>query len=59
LEEKLELQKRVKEPEGQRREEPRALFDAQDGVDRRRDDLTAATEAKRLSLYALLRHPHR
>jgi len=46
LEEKLALQKRVKELEAQKREKRRALFDAQDEVDRRRDALIEATEAK-------------
>jgi adenine-specific DNA-methyltransferase len=44
LEEKLAGQKRVKALESQRNEKRRSLFDAQDKLDKQRDDLIAAIE---------------
>jgi adenine-specific DNA-methyltransferase len=46
LEEKLTHQKQIKSLEGQRREKRRSLFEAQDAVDRQRDELIAAVEAR-------------
>ncbi|MDX2182291.1 MAG: SNF2-related protein [Bryobacteraceae bacterium] len=46
LEDKLAGQKRVKALEGQRNEKRRSLFEAQDQVDRNRDELIAKLEAK-------------
>ena len=46
LEEKLIGQKRVRALESQRSQKRRALFDAQDEVDRQRDRLIADIEAK-------------
>jgi adenine-specific DNA-methyltransferase len=46
LEEKLEAQKRIKAIEAQRNTRRRALFDAQDDIDRRREQLIAEIEGK-------------
>ena len=46
LEEKLAGQKRIKALESQRNEKRRSLFDAQDEVERERDQLIAGIEAK-------------
>ncbi len=46
LEEKLKYQKEIKYLEGQRNTKRKALFEAQDDVDRRRGDLIAEIEAK-------------
>jgi len=46
LEEKLEAQKRIKAIEAQRNTRRRALFDAQDDIDRRREQLIAEIESK-------------
>jgi hypothetical protein len=46
LEEKLAGQKRIKALESQRNEKRRSLFDAQDEVERQRDQLIAGIEAK-------------
>jgi len=46
LEEKLDAQKRIRALEGQRNEKRRSLFDAQDAVDRQREDLIAKIEGK-------------
>jgi len=46
LEEKLAGQKKIKSLEGQRNEKRRTLFDAQDQVDRQREELIAAIEGK-------------
>jgi len=46
LEEKLEAQKRIKTIEAQRNTRRRALFDAQDDIDRRREQLIAEIEGK-------------
>jgi superfamily II DNA/RNA helicase len=46
LETKLEGQKQVKELERQRNQKRRSLFDAQDDVDRRRDELISQIEEK-------------
>jgi adenine-specific DNA-methyltransferase len=46
LEEKLDAQKRVKAIEAQRNTRRRALFDAQDDIDRRREQLIAEIEGK-------------
>jgi len=46
LEEKLEAQKRIKAIEAQRNTRRRALFDAQDDIDRRREELIAEIEGK-------------
>lgn len=46
LEEKLAGQKRIKALEAQRNEKRRTLFDAQDEVDRQREELIAAIEGK-------------
>lgn len=46
LEEKLAGQKQVKSLETERTQKRRALFDAQDAVDKQREDLIAGTEAK-------------
>ena len=46
LEEKLAGQKQVRALEGQRNSKRRALFDAQDEIDRRREQLIAQIEKK-------------
>lgn len=46
LEEKLRYQKEMRELEQQRNTKRRALFDAQDAIDRRRDELIAGIEGK-------------
>jgi ERCC4-related helicase len=46
LEEKLSAQKQIKALEGQRNEKRRSLFDAQDKVDRQRDELIQRIEGK-------------
>lgn len=46
LEEKLAGQKQVKALESQRNAKRRALFDAQDDIDRRREQLIAEIEGK-------------
>src|SRR5205823_13045154 len=46
LEEKLEGQKRIRALEAQRNEKRRSLFDAQDNVDRQRDEFIAKIEGK-------------
>ena len=46
LEEKLDAQKRIKAIEAQRNTRRRALFDAQDDIDRRREQLIAEIEGK-------------
>ena len=46
LEEKLEAQTRIKAIEAQRTTRRRALFDAQDDIDRRREQLIAEIEGK-------------
>jgi ERCC4-related helicase len=46
LEEKLEAQKRIKAIEAQRNTRRRALFDAQDDIDRRREQLISEIEGK-------------
>ncbi|NCB47241.1 DEAD/DEAH box helicase [bacterium] len=46
LEEKLKYQREIKSLEGQRNTKRKALFEAQDDVDRRRGDLIAEIEAK-------------
>jgi adenine-specific DNA-methyltransferase len=46
LEEKLEAQKRIKAIEAQRNTRRRALFDAQDDIDRRREQLISDIEGK-------------
>lgn len=46
VEEKLEAQKRIKSIEAQRNIKRRALFDAQDDIDRRREQLIAEIEGK-------------
>lgn len=46
LEEKLAGQKQIKNIEAQRNQKRRSLFDAQDQVDKQRDDLIAAIEGK-------------
>ena len=46
LEEKLAGQKQIKALEAQRSQRRRALFDAQDQVDKQRDDLIAVIEGK-------------
>jgi len=46
LEAKLEGQKQVRALEGQRNSKRRALFDAQDEIDRRREQLIAEIEGK-------------
>ena len=46
LEEKLEAQKRIKAIEVQRNTRRRALFDAQDNIDRRREQLISEIEGK-------------
>ena len=46
LEEKLAGQKRIRELEKQRNDQRRSLFDAQDQVDRQRDELIAQIEGK-------------
>lgn len=46
LEDKLAGQKQIKALEGQRNQKRRTLFDAQDQVDRRRDDLIATIEGR-------------
>ncbi|HEY3489486.1 MAG TPA: SNF2-related protein [Candidatus Deferrimicrobiaceae bacterium] len=46
LEEKLIIQKQVKALESQRNQKRRTLFDAQDEVDRKRDELIAEIEGK-------------
>jgi adenine-specific DNA-methyltransferase len=46
LEEKLDAQKRIKAIESQRNTRRRALFDAQDDIDRRREQLIAEIEGK-------------
>jgi adenine-specific DNA-methyltransferase len=46
LEEKLAGQKQIKALEGQRNTKRRSLFDAQDEIDTRREELIAAIEAK-------------
>jgi hypothetical protein len=56
LEEKLAGQKRIKPLESQRNEKRRSLFDAQDQVDKQREELIAMIEGKllqRASLTAL------
>jgi hypothetical protein len=46
LEEKLAVQKQIRALESQRNDKRRALFDAQDAVDKQRDTLIAPIEAK-------------
>jgi adenine-specific DNA-methyltransferase len=46
LEEKLEAQKQVRAIEAQRNARQRALFDAQDDIDRRREQLIAESKGK-------------
>ncbi len=46
LEDKLAGQKKIKELESQRNQKRRSLFDAQDQVDKQRDDLIAQIEGK-------------
>ena len=46
LEEKLDAQKRIKAIEAQRNTKRRALFDAQDDIDRRREQLISDIEGK-------------
>ncbi|MEW6290454.1 MAG: SNF2-related protein [Thermodesulfobacteriota bacterium] len=46
LEEKLAGQKQIKTLEGQRNQKRRSLFDAQDEIDRQRDELIAQIEGK-------------
>jgi adenine-specific DNA-methyltransferase len=46
LEEKLDAQKRIKAIEAQRNTARRALFDAQDDIDRRREQLISEIEGK-------------
>jgi uncharacterized iron-regulated protein len=46
LEAKLTAQKRIRSLEGTRNEKRRSLFEAQDQVDRQRDELIAAIEGK-------------
>ena len=46
LEEKLELQKKQKKLETQRNKDRRELFDKQDEVDTRREEMIAAIEAR-------------
>jgi adenine-specific DNA-methyltransferase len=46
LEEKLDAQKRIKAIEAQRNTTRRALFDAQDDIDRRREQLIGEIEGK-------------
>ena len=46
LAEKLEIQKQVRELEAQRNRKRRELFDAQDGIDKQRQDLIEAIERK-------------
>ncbi len=46
LEEKLEKQKEIKALESQRNQRRRSLFDAQDEVDKRRDDLILQIESR-------------
>lgn len=46
LEDKLTGQKQIKALEGQRNDERRSLFDAQDQVDKQRDELIAQIEGK-------------
>jgi adenine-specific DNA-methyltransferase len=46
LEEKLAGQKQIKTLESQRNQKRRTLFDAQDEVDRQRDELIARIEGK-------------
>jgi adenine-specific DNA-methyltransferase len=46
LEEKLSAQKQIKGLEAQRNQKRRSLFDAQDEVDRQREELIAAVEGK-------------
>ncbi len=46
LEDKLTGQKQIKALEGQRNDKRRSLFDAQDRVDRQRDELIAQIEGK-------------
>ena len=46
LEEKLAGQKQIKALESQRNQKRRSLFDAQDEVERQRDQLIAGIEAK-------------
>jgi adenine-specific DNA-methyltransferase len=46
LEEKLAGQKQIKALEAQRSQKRRSLFDAQDQVDRQREELIANVEAK-------------
>ena len=56
LEDKLAGQKRIKELESQRNQKRRSLFDAQDQVDKQREELIAQIEGKltqRLSTTAL------
>jgi adenine-specific DNA-methyltransferase len=46
LEEKLACQKQIRSLESERNEKRRSLFDAQDSVDKRRDDLISQIEGK-------------
>ncbi|WP_435548311.1 hypothetical protein [Desulfobacterium sp. N47] len=46
MEEKLAGQKQIKALEAQRNQKRRSLFDAQDEVDRQRDELIAMIEGK-------------
>jgi len=46
LEEKLIGQKQIKDLEAQRNQKRRSLFDAQDDVDRQREDLIGQIEGK-------------
>jgi adenine-specific DNA-methyltransferase len=55
LEEKLAGQKQVRALEGQRNEKRRALFDAQDRVDKQREELIAKIEGKLQQHIALAR----
>jgi adenine-specific DNA-methyltransferase len=46
LEEKLGFQKNIRTLEGQRNNKRRALFDAQDEIDKKRDELISEIEGK-------------
>lgn len=46
LEQKLELHRKVKDLEKQRNDKRKNLFEAQDSVDERKDELLKATEAR-------------
>jgi predicted nucleic acid-binding Zn-ribbon protein len=53
LEEKLDAQKRIRTLEAERNGRRRALFDAQDEIDRRRGELIADLEGKLQQEFAL------